>query len=112
MHNDLPHSVAVQTHEQVPLLFVTYGRQSSCNLVFVHDRLQSLERLIFRVDMLGKGQVVRSVFMTVVHDCVVRESSEIGQRRVHVSAIAFKEAPCTSYEESIAGKDDTWLGGI
>lgn len=101
----LPHRFCVKAHEHIPLLLIPNCRQPSCLLVLLENALQSCNCWIVRVNMLSKRSAGSCVFVTVIHDCVIRQRSEIVQSSDHVFARAVEESTAASDEECIASED-------
>lgn len=102
----VPHWVARQAPEHVPLLLVTDRGASDRDGVRVDDRCEARETRIPRVDGAREPEVARSVFVPDVRDRVVgQRCAEQLERGVHLGSGALEEHTAAADEERVSRED-------
>jgi len=105
----LPYGLAVKPHENVPFLLITNVSQTGCDIVLFNKGDETVDVLVFGIDMLSESDIASGVFMAVVYDGAVRKCSEIAERSVHLCTVTFEETTTSSNEECVACEDCTRL---
>ena len=98
----VPHRVARQAPENVPLLLVADRSASDCDRVRIDDRREPRETRILRVNGTREPEVARGVLVPDIRDRVVgeRRAHQL-ERGVHLRTGALEEHPATTDEERV-----------
>jgi hypothetical protein len=101
--------LTVQAHEYIPFFFVTNCCKTCSNLIVLDYTGESGKGRIVRVDMLAKGQTCGSVFMSIIDDCLIRQSTKVVEGCYHFRSGTLEEATTACDEKGISCKYATGL---
>jgi len=108
----VPHRLARQTPEDVPLLLVADCSAADRDRLCSDELPQPRKGRVPRVDGKGKAEIACCVLVPDVGDSGVWQCRETLECGVHLCACTFEEDATTCDEERVACKDGTTTGGL